>query len=101
MAIGFLLGIIFIMTQQMLILFTIFVERSNSNASTQTLAVTQSQQAMASFAWFLFMVYGIFGTMLYIFRNDLITPGTLLAVNSTFFEQFVLALVLFNVMSFV
>lgn len=36
MAIGFLLGLVFIMTQQMLILFAIFVERSQTPGETQT-----------------------------------------------------------------
>jgi hypothetical protein len=79
MATGLFLGVIFVMTQQMLIIFAIFVERSQVNASTQTLAVTQSQQAMAVFSWFLFMIYAGFGMMLYVFRNDLVTEGTVRA----------------------
>ena len=64
------------MTQQMLILFVLFVERSQVQAGEVTIFVTQSQQAMAVFSWFLFMVYGAFGTMLYVFRNDLVAGTT-------------------------
>eukprot|EP01036_Dinobryon_divergens_P030245 gene30245-39456_t len=70
MAIGFLLGLVFIMTQQMLILFAIFVERSQIPNETKTF--TGSQQAMAIFAWFLFLIYAAFGLMLAVFRDDVI-----------------------------
>lgn len=73
MAIGFLLGIVFIMTQQMLILFAIFVERAQLPKQSQTF--TGSQQAMAVFAWFLFLIYTAFGLMLAIFRDDVIKEG--------------------------
>lgn len=70
LSIGFLIGVIFIMTQQMLILFAIFADQANN--STNTLAQTQSQQAMAVFAFFLFLVYAAFGSMLSVFRQDVI-----------------------------
>ena len=73
MAIGFLLGIVFIMTQQMLILFAIFVERAQLPKQSKTF--TGSQQAMAIFAWFLFLIYAAFGLMLAIFRDDVIKEG--------------------------
>jgi len=73
MAIGFLLGIVFIMTQQMLILFAIFVERAQLPNQSQTFI--GSQQAMAVFAWFLFLIYTAFGLMLAIFRDDVIKEG--------------------------
>jgi len=70
LAIGFLLGIIFVMTQQMLIIFAIFTERSK--LPNETMTVVQSQQAMAVFSFFLFIVYFAFGSMLAVFRNDII-----------------------------
>eukprot|EP00981_Chlorochromonas_danica_P005371 scaffold1088_cov177-Ochromonas_danica.AAC.7 len=70
LSIGFLIGIIFIMTQQMLILFAIFVEQSQ--ASDNTTEQTQAQQAMAVFTFFVFFIYASFGTMLTVFRDDVI-----------------------------
>ena len=73
LAIGFLLGVIFIMTQQMLIIFAIFTERSKLPDETPT--VVASQQAMAVFSFFLFLVYAAFGSMLAVFRNEIIKEG--------------------------
>ena len=73
MAIGLFLGVIFIMFNQMLIMFGIFVERSQVPG--QPLPRVQSQQAMAVFAWFLLTVYFLFGSLLYVFRNDIIVDG--------------------------
>jgi hypothetical protein len=73
LSIGFFLGVIFVMTQQMLILFVIFTERS-ANQSESAILI-QAQKAMASFAFFLFFVYGFFGSVLAIFRNDIIKTG--------------------------
>lgn len=70
LSIGFLLGIIFIMTQQMLIVFAIFAELAQSPDNTP--AQSSSQDAMATFAFFLFLVYAGFGSMLAVFRNDII-----------------------------
>lgn len=70
LSIGFLLGVIFIMTQQMLIIFAIFAERTkNQNL---TLHQQQSVEAMAVFSFFLFFIYAIFGSMLAVFRDDII-----------------------------
>jgi len=71
LAIGYFLGVIFIMTQQMLIIFAIFVDHARA-VKNQTLQAVQAQNAMASFSFFLFVVYAIFGTMLAVFRNDII-----------------------------
>lgn len=70
LSIGFLIGIIFIMTQQMLILFAVFADQANNSGN--TLVETQSQEAMAVFAFFLFLVYAAFGSMLSVFRQDVI-----------------------------
>eukprot|EP01038_Epipyxis_sp_PR26KG_P004523 gene4523-6388_t len=72
-SIGYLLGNIFVMTQQMLIIFAIFVERSRLPASDiETPTVRSAQQAMAVFAFFLFLIYAAFGSMLAVFRDDII-----------------------------
>ena len=73
MAIGLFLGVIFIMFNQMLIIFGIFVERSQVPG--ESLPLMQSQQAMAVFSWFLLSVYFCFGSLLYVFRNDIIVDG--------------------------
>ena len=92
MAIGFLLGIVFIMTQQMLILFAIFVERAQLPKQSQTF--TGSQQAMAIFAWFLFLIYAAFGLMLAIFRDDVIKEGKVYQAISCHIHTFRIGIVL-------
>eukprot|EP01038_Epipyxis_sp_PR26KG_P003959 gene3959-5678_t len=69
-AVGFFLGVVFIIVQQMLILFAIFAERAQK--PNQSLSEVQSQEAMAVFAFFLFIIYTSFGSMLAVFRNDII-----------------------------
>lgn len=66
------------MTQQMLIIFAIFTEQSKN--SSNTLADTQSQQAMAVFSFFLFLVYASFGSMLAIFRDEIVKQGKLILI---------------------
>jgi hypothetical protein len=39
------------------------------------IAVQQAQRAMAVFSFFLFVVYGFFGLILAIFRNDVVKEG--------------------------
>ncbi len=56
------------MTSQMLILFAVFVDHAKM---AQTLKEKQSENAMASFTFFLFLNYGIFGTLLYAFRDSI------------------------------
>lgn len=70
LSIGFLLGIIFVMVQQMLILFAFFAEQAKD--PTNTPALTMSQQAMAVFSFFIFIIYAGFGSMLAVFRDDII-----------------------------
>ena len=79
MAVGVFLGIIFIMINQMLILFAIFAERANNSIINQMPAeLIQAQQVMAVFAYFLFIIYSIFGSLLFVFRDDIIgMPGCL------------------------
>lgn len=71
---GVLMGIIFVMVQQMLILFAFFAERSQQ--TNQLPSVIVSQQAMAVFAFFLFLVYGAFGSLLVVFRVDFIKEAS-------------------------
>jgi len=70
LSIGFLLGVIFIMTQQMLIVFAIFAERSQDPKNSAV--ITQSEEAMSVFAFFIFFVYAVCATMLAVFRDDII-----------------------------
>ncbi len=63
------------MCQQMLILFAFFTE--SSKASGQTKSDVASQQAMAVFAFFLYVVYGMFGSLLAVFRLDIIKEEVL------------------------
>eukprot|EP01041_Mallomonas_annulata_P005291 gene5291-10583_t len=73
-AIGFLLGIFFVLSNQMLIIFAIFIDHSKREVIQETI---ESDKAFAAFSFLLFLVYGIFGTMLGIFRNDVIKEVTL------------------------
>ena len=71
LAIGGLLGVTFIGCQQMLIIFAIFVERSHS-ATDPNSAKALMQRAMAIFSFFVFIVWGIFGILLAVYRSDVI-----------------------------
>lgn len=70
LSVGVLIGIIFVMVQQMLILFAFFAERSTQPNEAPSVVV--SQQAMATFSFFIFLIYLGFGTMLAVFRVDFI-----------------------------
>ena len=66
------------MANQMLILFAIFTERANRVGLANGTAQLQSQHSMAVFSFFLFIVYSVFGSVLAIFRNDVVkqdNPG--------------------------
>ena len=76
-SIGFFLGVVFVMSNQMLILFAIFAERSQVIGATAGKEVQQAQQAMAVFSFFLWLVYGFFGLVLGIFRNDVVKEESL------------------------
>ena len=79
LSIGFFLGVVFVMSNQMLILFAIFAERSQVVGASAGLAVQQAQQAMAVFSFFLWLVYGWFGLILAVFRNDVVKQENLSA----------------------
>ena len=72
---GFLLSILFIMTNQLLILFAIFADHA---AKAPDGILKQADTAMAVFSFFLFLVYGGFTMMLAAFRADIIKEGTTL-----------------------
>ena len=74
LVVGVILGVIFIMCQQMLIIFAIFVDRSKLPG--ETMSVVASQQAVAVFAFFLFIVYSAFGILLATFRDAGLSKGT-------------------------
>jgi len=67
LVVGVILGVLFIMCQQMLIIFAIFVDRSKIPG--ESMSVVASQQAVAVFAFFLFIVYAGFGILLATFRD--------------------------------
>ncbi len=57
------------MANQMLIIFGIFADRANVDIEPR---IKQADGAMAAFAFFLFVNYTVFGSMLSVFRNDII-----------------------------
>jgi hypothetical protein len=63
------------MCQQMIILFAIFTEVSKT--PDQSASDVSSQQAFAVFAFFLYIVYWLFGSLLAVFRYDIIKEGFL------------------------
>eukprot|EP00607_Mallomonas_marina_P008017 CAMPEP_0182417428 /NCGR_PEP_ID=MMETSP1167-20130531/1913_1 /TAXON_ID=2988 /ORGANISM="Mallomonas Sp, Strain CCMP3275" /LENGTH=159 /DNA_ID=CAMNT_0024591007 /DNA_START=177 /DNA_END=656 /DNA_ORIENTATION=- len=74
-AIGFLLGIFFILSNQMLIVFAIFIYHAKSEAIDKD--IKQGDNAFAAFSFMLFIVYMVFGTMLAVFRKDVIQEAKL------------------------
>jgi hypothetical protein len=58
------------MTNQMLIIFAIFADLAADPSYAP--ALTSAQEAMAVFSFFIFFIYASFGTMLAVFRNDVI-----------------------------
>lgn len=65
------------MSNQMLILFAIFTDRATKVGLAEGASQLQAQHAMAVFSFFLFIVYGFFGAVLAIFRNDVVKDGEL------------------------
>lgn len=81
------------MSNQMLILFAIFADRANQVGLSEGVAQLQAQQAMAVFSFFLFLVYGFFGAVLAIFRNDIVKEGKKKLTN-----KFIFACIIFIVL---
>jgi cation transporter-like permease len=68
---------VFIMTNQMLIVFVIFADYAKYNTDGPT--VQAAERAMAAFSFFLFVMYAFVGSLLATFRNDIVPPeGSLL-----------------------
>jgi uncharacterized membrane protein len=67
----------------MLIVFAVFTERAKDQSN--TLSQKQAVEALAVFSFFLFVIYGLFGTMLAVFRDDIIKQGLFIVV---FFHYF-------------
>ncbi|GMI41031.1 hypothetical protein TrCOL_g10590 [Triparma columacea] len=76
LALGFFLGVVLVMANQCLILTAIFGEESEYNSNS-------SAGAFATFSFFLFMIYIVFGGMLAVFRADLIQDEPLPQVTVT------------------
>lgn len=70
MAIGFFLGLVFVLCQQLLIIFAVFVEQSQ--LPDQSTMDIQAYNALASFSFLLFIIYSTFGILLAVFRDDII-----------------------------
>lgn len=68
MSIGAFLGVIFVLFNQMLILFIVFAERSSM--ADQSEVAVQAQKALAAFSFILCAVYGSFGSCLGVFRRE-------------------------------
>lgn len=72
-AFGFLLGSIFVLCNQMLILFAVFVDESSGNIrSNITQQRSDAKGSFAALSFFIFVLYAIVGTLLVVFRAELI-----------------------------
>jgi len=63
-----------ILSNQMLILFAIFIDRTNSE-SNENNTIAKAENTFAAFSFIIFIIYFIFGSMLAVFRNDVIKQG--------------------------
>jgi len=76
-AIGFLLGVIFILSNQMLILFAFFVDRAHRKKN-NSMSHSEAEKAFAAFSFMIFVIYTIFGIMLAVFRIEVIKQGEMI-----------------------
>ena len=76
MAIGFFLGVVLVMSQQMLIIGAIFGGEASAKEGADD-DEANADSAMSVFAFFLGTVYSVFAVLLAVFRNDLIRDETL------------------------
>ena len=77
LAIGFFLGVVAVMSQQMLIIAAIFAGEADARSDDDEGDQKGAESAMAVFAMFLFVVYSAFAVLLAVFRKDLIRDETL------------------------
>ena len=66
------MGIIFVMANQMLIVFGVFADRVKIDSSNGNKKLMEADTAFSVFGFFLFFIYSVFGMMLGVFRNDII-----------------------------
>jgi hypothetical protein len=71
MYVGILLGVTFIIAQQLLIVFAIFVERGQLVSSSNQ-GVKSSAEAMAAFCFLMFLGFSLSGMFIYMFRAHVI-----------------------------
>ena len=69
---GIYIGMLFILTNQMLILFAIFADFANIVSPQQTAQVVATERAMAAFSFFLFLLYLIVTLITFAYRDDLV-----------------------------
>ena len=73
---GIYIGMLFILTNQMLILFAIFADFANIVSAQQTAQVVATERAMAAFSFFLFLLYLIVTLITFAYRDDLVKGDT-------------------------
>ena len=76
LAIGFFLGVVAVMSQQMLIIGAIFGGEASAKEGADD-DEANADSAMSVFAFFLWIVYSVFAVLLAVFRNDLIRDESL------------------------
>lgn len=69
-AVGFLIGTLLMLSQMFLTMFAVFVGIVNENDDDG--AMESDAGAMAFFSFFLFLIYALFGGLMYYYRNALI-----------------------------
>mmetsp|Transcript_19510 Transcript_19510/g.36362 ORF Transcript_19510/g.36362 Transcript_19510/m.36362 type:complete len:172 (-) Transcript_19510:245-760(-) len=72
-SIGMFAGVVFIMSNQMLLVFALFVERTKDNSDGDA---KSAEGAMAAFSFFMFTIYAIFGAFLVLFRDRIGTASS-------------------------
>lgn len=93
MAIGAFMGVLVVMTNQMLIMFAVFVDYAY-NAEDQTEGAVKTYEAMAAFFFLLFADYFLFVLLLGAFKSVIVADGTgaatsgSLTTNALFFADF-------------
>jgi hypothetical protein len=74
LAIGAFMGVLIVMTNQMLILFVIFLDYAY-NAEDQTTGAIKIYESMAAFFFLLFADYFLFVILLGAFKNVIVADG--------------------------
>ena len=82
MFIGMLLGVCFIIAHQLLIVFSIFVERGQM-VSTNNQGVKSAAEAFAAFCFLMFLGFSLSGMFIYMFRAHVIKTEQFDALEAT------------------